>query len=44
MHSYDPPLAGANDFSIPTCVVGADEAIAVIREHHVKWRIANDAR
>jgi hypothetical protein len=23
--------------AIPRCVVGADEAIALIREHHGKW-------
>jgi uncharacterized protein (TIGR00730 family) len=44
MLSYDPPLAGADDFSIPKCVAGADEAIAVIREHHANWRTANQAR
>jgi uncharacterized protein (TIGR00730 family) len=38
MMSYDPPLAGADDFDIPQCVPGADEAIAVIREHHARWR------
>jgi uncharacterized protein (TIGR00730 family) len=38
MLSYDPPLAGVDDFSIPQCVPGADEAIAVIREHYSKWR------
>jgi predicted Rossmann-fold nucleotide-binding protein len=38
MLSYDPPLANAADFSIPQCVAGADEAIAVIREHHARWQ------
>jgi uncharacterized protein (TIGR00730 family) len=38
MLSYDPPLASAEDFSIPQCVAGADEAIAVIREHHATWQ------
>lgn len=38
MHSYDPPLADASDFEIPQCVPGADEAIAIIREHHSLWR------
>ena len=42
MLSYDPPLAGADDFSIPKCVAGTDEAIAVIREHHALWRDRND--
>ena len=39
--SYDPPLAGVNDFSIPKCVAGADEAIAVIREYYANWRTGN---
>jgi hypothetical protein len=38
MVSYDPPLASAEDFNIPQCVAGADEAIAVIREHYAHWR------
>jgi predicted Rossmann-fold nucleotide-binding protein len=38
MLSYDPPLASMDDFSIPQCVAGADEAIAVIREHHARWQ------
>jgi uncharacterized protein (TIGR00730 family) len=42
MLSYDPPLAGVDDFSIPQCVAGADEAIAVIREHHGRWRSKNE--
>ena len=32
MLSFVPPLAGAEDFSIPRCVSDADEAIAIIRE------------
>ena len=32
-----PPLANAEDMSIPICVNTADEAIRVIREHHVRW-------
>jgi uncharacterized protein (TIGR00730 family) len=43
MLSYDPPLASVDDFSIPQCVAGADEAIAVIREHYSKWRNADGA-
>jgi predicted Rossmann-fold nucleotide-binding protein len=38
MLSYDPPLAGTDDFNIPQCVPGADEAIAVIRERHSQWQ------
>jgi len=41
MLSYDPPLASLEDFSIPQCVAGADEAIAIIREHHARWRDGN---
>ncbi len=41
MLSYDPPLAGVDDFAIPQCVPGADEAIEVIREHHAGWRSKN---
>jgi predicted Rossmann-fold nucleotide-binding protein len=44
MLSYDPPLAGLDDFSIPQCVPGADEAVAVIREHHAKWRSKDGSR
>ena len=43
MLSYDPPLAGVDDFAIPQCVAGADEAIAVIREHHTRWLSRNEA-
>ena len=32
------PLAGAEDLAIPQCLNTADEAIAVIRTHHEKWR------
>jgi len=34
----EPPLAGAEDMTIPKCVNTADEAIAVIREHHANWQ------
>jgi uncharacterized protein (TIGR00730 family) len=43
MLSYDPPLASVPDFSIPQCVPGADEAIAVIQEHYSKWQNASKA-
>jgi hypothetical protein len=43
MLSYDPALASVDDFSIPRCVAGADEAIAVIRQHHAKWGVQNQA-
>ena len=37
MLSVDPPLANVEDVAIPRCVAGADEAVALIREHHGKW-------
>jgi len=37
MLSLDPPLASAEDLSIPRCVASADEAIALLREHHAAW-------
>jgi uncharacterized protein (TIGR00730 family) len=42
--STQPPLASAADMDIPICVNAADEAIAMIREHHEKWRLENSAR
>jgi uncharacterized protein (TIGR00730 family) len=33
-------LANQEDISIPICVSTADEAIALIREHHAKWLTA----
>jgi uncharacterized protein (TIGR00725 family) len=38
MLSFDPPLASVDDFSIPQCVTGADEAIAIIRERYSLWQ------
>jgi predicted Rossmann-fold nucleotide-binding protein len=32
-----PPLANPDDMNIPRCVNTADEAIALIREHHARW-------
>jgi uncharacterized protein (TIGR00730 family) len=32
-----PPLANPEDMTIPRCVNSADEAIALIREHHARW-------
>jgi len=39
-HMLDPRLNLVNveDLSIPRCVATADEAIALIREHHGRWR------
>jgi uncharacterized protein (TIGR00730 family) len=42
MLSIDPPLANPEDLAIPVCVPGADEAIALIRAHHAKWRSGHD--
>src|SRR6516225_2643816 len=36
--SSKPPLANSEDMNIPRCVAGADEAIALLREHHAKWQ------
>src|SRR5436305_10113155 len=32
-----PPLANPEDMTIPRCVNTADEAVALIREHHARW-------
>jgi len=37
MLSLDPPLANPEDMTIPRCAANADEAIAIVREHHAKW-------
>lgn len=34
-------LASANDLAIPRCVKTADEAIAVLRDHHARWMAEN---
>jgi uncharacterized protein (TIGR00730 family) len=34
----DTPLAAADDMAIPQCVANAEEAIALLREHHAAWR------
>jgi uncharacterized protein (TIGR00725 family) len=44
MLSYDPPLAGVEDFSLPQCVHGADQAIAVSGEHYASWCKTNGAK
>jgi uncharacterized protein (TIGR00730 family) len=38
LRTAQPPLANAQDMDIPRCVNTADEAIALIREHHARWR------
>ena len=37
MLEFETPLASAADFNIPWCVSSADEAIAIIQEHHSRW-------
>ena len=39
-HMLDPARTSSNaeDLAIPHCVATGDEAIAVIREHHGRWR------
>ena len=44
MLAVDPPLASREDFAIPVCVPGADEAIAILREHRERWLAAATAR
>lgn len=41
-HMRDPrlPLANPEDLTIPRCVATADEAVALIREHHDRWQRA----
>ena len=39
----DPPLANPEDMTIPRCVANADEAIALIREHHRLWQFASES-
>jgi hypothetical protein len=38
MLSFTPPLANADDFTIPYCAANADEAVAMLREHHARWQ------
>jgi len=34
-------LANPEDMTIPHCVKGVDEAIAILKEHHARWQRAN---
>src|SRR5262245_49929811 len=43
MLAADPPLANAEDMRIPRRVASGVEAIAVLREHHQRWRGAQPA-
>ena len=38
MLASDPPLASRDDLEIPRCVANAEEAIAILREHHRRWK------
>jgi uncharacterized protein (TIGR00730 family) len=38
-----PPLANPEDMTIPQCVNTAEEAIALVREHHARWLGARNA-
>jgi hypothetical protein len=38
MLGANPPLANAEDISIPRCVATADQAIAILAEHHAAWK------
>jgi uncharacterized protein (TIGR00730 family) len=38
-----PPLANPEDMTIPRCLNTADEAVALIREHHARWLRAQQA-
>ena len=44
-HLLDPqnPLASPEDMTIPRCVNSADEAVALIREHHAEWLRGQEA-
>lgn len=35
-------LANAEDMKIPRCVDNAEQAIAIVREHHARWQDARD--
>jgi hypothetical protein len=33
-------FANPDDMTIPLCVSSAEEALAVLREHHARWQLA----
>jgi uncharacterized protein (TIGR00730 family) len=43
MTGSTPPLANAEDMAIPQCVPAADDAVALIREHHDRWLRQRDS-
>jgi uncharacterized protein (TIGR00730 family) len=44
MLAIDPRLANPEDMTIPRCAANADEAVALIREHHRLWQSARETR
>jgi hypothetical protein len=42
--TFETPLANSEDIDIPVCVANADEAIALIRQHHAKWVLEQEQR
>jgi hypothetical protein len=38
MLSFEPPLVNEKDLTIPRCAATADDAIALIRQHHARWQ------
>jgi predicted Rossmann-fold nucleotide-binding protein len=38
----DTPLASPGDLDLPRCVRNADEAIAIVRQHHAAWLAGGD--
>jgi len=44
MLSFETPLINAEDVDIPVCVANADEAIAIIRQHHDTWLVKNNSK
>jgi uncharacterized protein (TIGR00730 family) len=44
MLAAQPPLASPADMTIPKCLATADEAIALIQDHHARWLREQQAR
>jgi predicted Rossmann-fold nucleotide-binding protein len=38
------PLADPIDLAIPRCVATADEAVALLKEHHAQWQASSASR
>ncbi|MCM3903377.1 MAG: LOG family protein [Pyrinomonadaceae bacterium] len=41
--TFETPLANSEDMDIPQCVANGDEAIALLRQHHAKWTLEQEA-